>query len=422
MGGSVPAIPGAKVEGEFLYNLRREVASLVGRSQVSFPGAQPVSFARRHLEELTKEDYYVCEKSDGIRVLMYCTEDNGQEVIYLIDRKNDYYHVPNLHFPLPNVENLSHTRTLVDGELVNDNINGNIQMKYLVFDCLMLDGDSLMRRTLDKRLAYFRTRVYEPYESLYQKYPEEIQFLPFLVEFKNMEFSYGVEMMFKDILPSLPHGNDGLIFTGRNRAYKFGTDEHILKWKVESENSIDFRLSLEIPKVDPDSEDEEDGIHSPYADYHAMPIFHLDCHVDRDTYLRWGTMHVEPEEWEALKARQEPLDDRIVECFQDKQHRWRLLRFRDDKHEANHISTVESVIESIEDQISHMDLIRNSKRVRDCWKAREAAEKKAEFKPAKGAAAAPMNGGIKRKAEDGYAEEERSVKMRGTPEKTLSSP
>jgi mRNA guanylyltransferase len=40
-----------------------------------------------------------------------------------------------------------------------------------------------------------------------------------------MEVSYGVEMMFRDVLPNLPHGNDGLIFTCRTSQYKFGTDE-----------------------------------------------------------------------------------------------------------------------------------------------------------------------------------------------------
>lgn len=42
-----------------------------------------------------------------------------------------------------------------------------------------------------------------------------------------MELSYGIQMMFDFILPKLPHGNDGLIFTCRTTPYKFGTDEHM---------------------------------------------------------------------------------------------------------------------------------------------------------------------------------------------------
>jgi hypothetical protein len=38
--------------------------------------------------------YFLCEKTDGIRCLLYCTQaEDGREIHYLIDRKNDYYFV-----------------------------------------------------------------------------------------------------------------------------------------------------------------------------------------------------------------------------------------------------------------------------------------------------------------------------------------
>ena len=375
MGGSVPQIPGTPASGELLRTFRREVADLLGRNNTNFPGAQPVSFAARHKFELQKQDYYVCEKSDGIRCLMYHTEDGqGGEAIYLIDRKNDYYWVQNLHFPLPGVEQQFHLNTLVDGELVNDRQpNGSLQLKYLVFDCLYLDGNSLMHRTLDKRLAYFREGIFSPYQKLYAKYPEEIQHLPFIVEFKRMELSYGIEMMFKDILPNLPHGNDGLIFTCRNTPYQFGTDQHILKWKPPEENTIDFSLQLVFPTIEPDAVDIREGRTSPFADYSAKPLFRLWVNEGSGKYLQWATMYAEDSEWEDLKSRAEPLNDRITECFQDKNGRWRFLRFRDDKTEANHISTVESVMESIQDRVTMEDLIGTAKKIRDEWKKRQAS-------------------------------------------------
>jgi mRNA guanylyltransferase len=48
--------PGVKIDGDLLYNMRSEVASLLDRKNLSFPGAQPVSFARRHLEDLTRQE------------------------------------------------------------------------------------------------------------------------------------------------------------------------------------------------------------------------------------------------------------------------------------------------------------------------------------------------------------------------------
>lgn len=58
MTGPVASIeaPGIKIDGDLLYNMRAEVACLLDRKSTSFPGAQPVSFARRHLEELTKQE------------------------------------------------------------------------------------------------------------------------------------------------------------------------------------------------------------------------------------------------------------------------------------------------------------------------------------------------------------------------------
>jgi mRNA guanylyltransferase len=86
---------------------------------------------------------------------MYFTRDGDHEVHYLIDRKNEYYWVPGLHFPLPNDKTFQkfHTETIIDGELVIDTIGGKKILKYLVFDCLMIDNKSVMERTLDKRLA-----------------------------------------------------------------------------------------------------------------------------------------------------------------------------------------------------------------------------------------------------------------------------
>ncbi|KAK4693432.1 mRNA guanylyltransferase, partial [Lecanoromycetidae sp. Uapishka_2] len=375
MGGSPPNIPGQKLEGELLHNFREEVRVLLGRNNAGFPGAQPISFAAKHKLELQKQDYFVCEKSDGIRCLMYLTSDknpqNPEEVTYLIDRKNDYYHVPQLHFP-KSAENPVefHEDTVFDGELVNDKLSdGRVQLMYLVFDCLVLNKEPLMNLTLDKRIGRFRDIVYNPYRELFfDKFPKEQEHQAFLVDWKKMERSYGIEKMFRETLPKLPHGNDGLVFTCRTTPYQFGTDQHILKWKPAEENSIDFRMTLEFPMVDPDSDDEDQ---TPYPNYGAMPEIKLAVHGGNSGDIPWGVMVVENPNWEAWKALQQPLNDRIVECSLTDSNRWRFMRFRDDKYEANHISTVQSVMESIEDKVSEDDLIRASMAIRTEWKKRE---------------------------------------------------
>ncbi|KAL3707719.1 Dcp1p-Dcp2p decapping enzyme complex alpha subunit [Talaromyces marneffei ATCC 18224] len=274
---------------------------------------------------------------------------------------------------------------------------------------MVLDGKKLMHRTLDKRLAYFKENVLKPYNAMYKKFPEEKQHRIFAVEDKSTQFSYGIEMMFREIIPKVKkiHGNDGLIFTCRSTPYKIGTDEHILKWKPPSENTIDFRMRLEFPLLEPDTDDEADGVVEPYYDYDAMPVFHLFVLHNNNEYRIFNEMYVTQSEWEGLKALQIPLDDAIVECYQDDQGRWRYMRFREDKKDANHISTAEKVLESIQDRVTEEDLIRAAPAIKTAWKKRQAQGERKPGPPASVSAASasvsapsgavPNGNGVKRK-------------------------
>jgi mRNA guanylyltransferase len=381
---------------ELQYEFQQEVAKLLHRNNRSFPGAQPVSFAAKHIAELMSQDYFVCEKTDGMRYLMYLTRDGDNDIHYLIDRKNDYYYVPGLHFPHhedPSFQKF-HTDTILDGELVEDKYPDRPSViKFLVFDCLVLDNSSLMQRPLDKRLAYFKSYVLQPYQAMFRQNPGMGR--PFVVEDKATEFSYGVEKMFKEILPAVKqlHGNDGLIFTCKNTPYKFGTDEHILKWKPPEENTVDFLLHITWARTDPDPDDPD---RSPQDDYFAFPeAFGLYIYHGNDQYAPVGDLHVEPWQWEEWKQLNRPLQDSIVECFQEDltakgqngtngtttephARRWRFHRFRDDKTEANHVSTFTSVIESIEDHVTQDDLLAVAEQMRTAWKVRNSADARAK--------------------------------------------
>lgn len=399
--------PGVKADRQLAFQLRKEVARLLGRDNVNFPGAQPVSFARRHLDELRQQEsvcssfpwemsantlslyhiltldysYYVCEKSDGIRYLLYLTTDEfNKETHYLIDRKNDYWfiHGRNLHFPLERDNLAWHTNTLIDGELVMDDMGGDrLEPRFLVFDCLVLDGRAdILTKPLDKRLGYFKKEIMGPYDRLFAQYPQERKFQAFRVEMKSMQVSYGIEMMFREILPTLKHGNDGLIFTCKDSPYHHGTDQHILKWKPVHENTIDFRMRLRFQTVEPDAIDRAEGITEPYVDYDGVPdadlLEFMGGEGGREPYRVYAPLYIAEDEWEILKGLGDPLDNRVVECGLDEQGRWRLYRFRDDKKEANHTSTVRSVIESIQDSVSEQELIDAAKSIKDGWKSRAA--------------------------------------------------
>jgi len=410
MGGKVPSLDevGQQAPPHVANMLRREVAVLLDRGgSINFPGAQPVSFARKHLLALRQRDFYVCEKSDGIRCLLYFTNepeldqfgqqvfDNNQPVMkeahYLIDRKNDYYSIPNLHFPLAAAPNKEvdwasyHKDSLLDGELLWDEYpDGRRVMKFLVFDCLVLDKQNLTGRTLDKRLAYFMDKVYAPYARLRERFPEDCEAFVFTVEKKSFQFGYGTKMMFEDILPNVPHGSDGLIFTCVGTPYKMGTDENILKWKPANENTVDFKMGLEFPPFPIEADDVESGDEGAYCDldYDAMPKITLHIHHgDRDD-RPYEPMYATPDEWEKMKQwaieRQDGLHGQIVECHKDEENRWRFNRFREDKTDANYVTTVTKVIESIEDSVSMEELIEAAGEIKKQWKARQLEREKEE--------------------------------------------
>lgn len=72
-------------------------------------------------DDLLVCSFWVCEKSDGVRVLVLILAhpERGQEV-YLVDRKEDYYQNFNLSFPHQDGPQYNHSNTVLDGELVID--------------------------------------------------------------------------------------------------------------------------------------------------------------------------------------------------------------------------------------------------------------------------------------------------------------
>lgn len=101
------------------------------------------------------------------------------------------------------------------------------RITYLIFDCLATDGENIMNRDFSRRLARIDNMIIRPLKLFYQQYPEAAADQPFQIEMKKMEFSYGMTMMFDHVLPALPHGNDGLIFTCKDTLYEPGTDPHV---------------------------------------------------------------------------------------------------------------------------------------------------------------------------------------------------
>jgi len=189
---------------------------------------------------------------------------------------------------------------------------------------------------------------------------------PFDIQVKRMELSYYVEKVLKEDIPRLQHGADGLIYTCVDSPYVVGTDPKLLKWKEPSQNSIDFKLELKFPPLYGRPQE---------PDYSAKPALLLHAfHGERrgsPHYEFFDLMEVDDDAWEKMKASGEQYDDRIVEvAWNIKGQNWAFLRFRDDKESGNHISVIQSIIESIRDGVESPELIKSAAAVKTAWKAR----------------------------------------------------
>ncbi|GAA5976499.1 hypothetical protein JCM10908_005521 [Rhodotorula pacifica] len=358
----------ADIDPEKYWTLRGHLNELCGIGGTSrFPGSQPVSFDLESLKLLEQEDFWVCEKSDGVRVLVLIVATGFGQEVYLVDRKNDVYQVYWLTFPHQDGEEFNHSNTVLDGEFVIDvdPVTGRHIPRLLVFDLLVLDSENVMHRPLEKRYGRLANYVVAPYKKFQAKVPEEVRAnQPFEVILKKQELSYGIEAVFRDHVPKLLHGNDGLIFTSAEAPYTPGTDPKILKWKPPSENSIDFLLQLKFPAR---------SDHPNEPDFLAKPMFMLMMNHGHEGNHYFDIMEVPDDTWEEWKASGEQYDDRVVEVVWDwSRSTWKFMRFRDDKFEGNYKTVVTSIIKSIQHGVEAEQLVAHAGFIRKAWKMRQA--------------------------------------------------
>jgi len=279
------------------------------REHRAFPGANPVSIERCHFAQLTGETYWVAEKTDGMRYLLFCTVHNTRKLCLLVDRKLCMY-VAGLHMPTA-----CYQGSVLDGEVALNKSTGG--WDYLIFDGAAVSGVPLARQPFLRRLQY----IAACFEDFSPPPPQPLRlrikrFFPVATSWADFKEHY------EHVVPPV-FKTDGLIFTPDDCPYVYGRHLRQFKWKAGPDNTIDFQ----VVESDPDPSRLRLGI------------------MDRGRVLNVATIERDSSEL----ARSLRSGD-VVECERTAGN-WRPRMLRTDKSHPNDLLTYERTLVNIQEDI-----------------------------------------------------------------------
>lgn len=323
-----------------------------------FIGAHPSSLTRSTITDLLSEDYLVCEKSDGVRVILLVYN----KVLYFYDRKNVFYRT---RYAM-NTSDMF----LFDGELFKEGDS----FIFAIFDTLLAYSVGLLAENLLTRLdgAFRFSKEIDRKPGLLQVSNEE-KFRRFRITVKMMTKSYGFYQIL-DTIPQLKHANDGLIFTPINEPYMVAARTHTYKWKPPHLNTVDFLIRKSIFPYTYDLyalvAEKQLGIRK------RQPGVREE---DPQTLRKFDTFYVSDENLE--------LDDKIGEfCYDAKMDfvdtrdytiekgGWSLYKIRTDKTTPNNLKVIYGIIESIKEEITEEMLRGYWKPIMENYKKRQVSK------------------------------------------------
>ncbi len=200
-----------------------------------------------------------------------------------------------------------------------------------------------------------------------EQLPPQVQAaFPFHIKIKTMYKAYHLKHLFEQVIPSLTHENDGLVFTPRLDPYVPGTCTRLLKWKPARLNTVDFRVSVGLRHADTGA---------------AVIKLLVMAHGKHKFYgflgsLKDGAATPELPEGAVVECRYDP--EAHTQTFDEAGHAlelqpggWVFLRIRKDKANANAEHVVTKIIESINDNVTQDELVRSTDAIHRAWRARQ---------------------------------------------------
>ncbi|KAJ1437678.1 mRNA capping enzyme, catalytic domain-containing protein [Ochromonadaceae sp. CCMP2298] len=337
-----------------------------------FVGTMPVNLTRQNLLEVQSGDYFITEKSDGVRFLLYVIPDPraGSPMAVFVDRSKAVFKFRGSDV-LGQALGLG---TVLDGELVfNRSYRENV---FLVFDVLLWEHEPRLEDLFSARLELIRTRIMPHFDRAMQLVgagslpmkPLRLVRKAFVgkrdlrVLLGKMRPEEG-ERVFYDPDPGQPmakrhHKSDGLIFQP-NARYVFSRHYDLMKWKWAELRSIDLLVSIPMGE-DGNLEGAGDGrgVDCPIYLLCAGPDgTHINCTLRGGTNVGLGAF----DSYRLLADMEDPeRADKaatVVEVVYDIHvGKWSYMHIRKDKNQPNFIDSVMGVFIEQAESISIEEL------------------------------------------------------------------
>ncbi|PRP74459.1 hypothetical protein PROFUN_06588 [Planoprotostelium fungivorum] len=324
-------------------------------ARVDFPGSMPVNFRRKHFAEIQKKEYYVSEKTDGMRYLMVVT----REGVYMCTRRYEFQSVPGASI-------LCHLfpDSIFDGEMVKYEREKDRQM-YLLFDVILYEGDNVSQKFVPDRLAMIGAAVgkwrYHMGKNPTDKFPFEFTGKVFkdkseIRDLLKLMREHNGERFFED--RSRHHKTDGLVFTCRNEPYLIRSAHSMYKWKYSDKLSVDFRVVIERDnrlKFYVTSRRD-----SPEVEYNIEPKLSNRDELVRDIQSHERTRREQRDYGTIAELKYDPWESSWVYC-----------NLRGDKTTPNHISILLDTLEVLSENVTTNEItFRMSGKSNEEWKSR----------------------------------------------------
>jgi mRNA guanylyltransferase len=343
-----------------------------------FLGTMPINFARRHIEQVRRQPYWISEKTDGVRFLLFITRASptsqspasphassssglsssgslSPPQCYLIDRSNTHFRVPGFFHLAPSLS--PNSDTILDGEMVK-RFNSE-DYYFLIFDAIAVDGAAVWNQSMSERLSHISNVVSAfthasstsalklPFSLLAKEIMPKEKFES--VRSKIVIQSDGETSVYGSPSSSHYHLTDGLIFMPECH-YPLYTCQNMFKWKFVDRQTIDFEITFPHPNSEPGT---------------TLPVgpTTVELHIggNSSTTVHIKTVPLPQADFDRLQndIRHSFRPNLVIAemGFDGKTGLWRYHKLRPDKDKPNYISIAIDTMESIAENITLEELV-----------------------------------------------------------------